>query len=141
MLIAGSLFFGAAGILFVHLGMSGAEVRLWPVMITVVGWPLFVLAVVSFAFVFVAIAQIVNSRRFGVRELVLTSTSLEVPQNPWTNRTLRVARDAVRSIKETEIAGTRLIEIVFDGGKLALSNRTVGDEGLKAVRAWLVSRG
>lgn len=140
MLIAGIFFFGAAGTLFMHLGRSGAEVRLWPTTITVVGGSVFVLAALSFSFVVVAIAQIVNSHRLGPRELVLTPAFIEAPRNPWTSRTSRVSRDSVRFVRETEISGTRVIEIGFDDGKLALSNRTVGEKGIGAVAAWLSAK-
>jgi hypothetical protein len=36
--------------------------------------------------------------------------------------------------------GTRVVEIVHDGGKLGLSNRTVGDDGYAAAIAWLAKR-
>jgi hypothetical protein len=131
-------FFGACGALFVHLGLTGAPVRLWPLPITVSGPPVFALAAVSFAFVAVGAAQLVRSRSLGPRELVLGDAFLEAPRSPWTSETIRVERSAIRDVRETEVMGTRIVTIDLDSRKLALSNRTVGDDGYAAVKAWLV---
>jgi hypothetical protein len=137
MFAAAIAFFGACGTLFVHLGLTGELVRLWPLPLMVTGWPVFGLAALSFGFVAVGAAQIVAGYRLGPRELVIAPTFLEAPKNPWTRKTVRVTHSAVRQVKTTDIMGTRVVELVFDGGTLALSNRTVGDAGLEAVRAWL----
>ncbi len=137
LLAATILFFGGASGLFAYLALTGEDVRLWPMPIAISGPPVFVLAGLSFAFVAAGLAQIVAGRRLGPRQLVLTDAFLEAPKSPWTRERVRVARGSIREVKETDVMGTRVVEIVFPGGKLALSNRTVGEEGFAAVREWL----
>jgi hypothetical protein len=130
-------FFGACGALFVYLGLAGVPVRLWPLPTSVSGPPVFALAAVSFAFVGVGAAQLVRSRSLGPRELVLGDAFLEAPRSPWTSDTIRVERSAIRNVREQEVMGTRIVTIDLDGRKLTLSNRTVGDDGYAAVKAWI----
>lgn len=130
-------FFGVIGAGFVYLGLAGTEVRLWPLPITASGGPVLALGAVSFAFVAVGAAQIARSRKLGPRELVIGDVFLVAPRSPWTKETLRVERAAIRDVRETEVSGTRVLEIVLDGQTLTLSNRTVGDDGYAAALEWL----
>jgi hypothetical protein len=136
-LVLALVFFGACGALYVHLGLSGVPVRLWPLATTVSGPPVFGLAAISFAFVVAGAAQIIRSRSLGPRELILGGAFLEAPRNPWTRETLRVERSSIRDVRETTVMGTRIVTLHVDGRKLALSNRTVGDDGYAALLAWL----
>jgi hypothetical protein len=140
-LVLAVVFFGACGALFVYLALAGEEVRLWPLPITVGGGPVYGLAAVSFGFVVVGAAQMVRSRGLGPRELVLGEAFIEAPRSPWTTETIRVELSGIRDVRETVVMGTRIVDILLDGRKLTLSNRTVGDDGYAAVIAWLAKRG
>jgi hypothetical protein len=129
-------FFAACCALFTHAGVTGERVRLWPLSVTTAGGPVLVLAALSAGFVVVAGAQLVADRRLAPRELVLGETFLVAPKNAWTRTTLCVARDTVRTVTTSDWMGTRLVTIVFCGGKLVLSNRHVGNDGIAAVLAW-----
>jgi hypothetical protein len=131
------VLFGATGVLFVVLAERGADVRLWPTGIYVSGGPVYLLAAMSFAFVALAISQVVRGMTLGPRELVITDAWIEAPKSPWARETIRIKRAAVRSYDESNMMGTRIVAIQTKKRKLALSNRTVGEDGYDAVLRWL----
>lgn len=61
---------------------------------------------------------------------------LEAPRSVWSAERLRVERSLLRGTRLTEVSGTRVVELLFEGGKLAISNRTVGDAGFEAALRW-----
>ena len=137
MLIAGGVLFGGAGVLFVQLARSEASVRLWPLGIHISGGPVYVLALVSFAFPAVTAAAMFRARQLGPRELVVDEDFLEAPRGPWSADRVRLTRDRIRGVERVEVSGTKVVTLVHEGGKLSLTNRTVGEDGLAAVEAWL----
>ncbi len=67
MLAVGMGFFGLCGVFYVHIGLAGTEIRLWPTPVMVSGSPVFGLAALSFLFVGAAAGQVVWRRRLGLR--------------------------------------------------------------------------
>ena len=133
------LGFGLCGVLLAYAAANEHPIRLFPLPTYVSGGPVYVLSILSFGVVAVAIAQIARGRSLGPRELVLTKMYIEAPRSPWKRRTVRIAKASIRSSRESETMGTRVVLIVTDDEKLSLSNRTVGDNGYTAVMRWLRS--
>ena len=136
-LIFAAFFFGAAGALLVRAAASGASVRLWPLPLYTSGGPVYVIAAAAFSFVALAIAQMLRSATATRRELVLAETYIEAPRNPWSTKTMRIKKAAIRSVSESETMGTRILVIKNGDAKLVISNRTVGEDGYAATARWL----
>lgn len=132
-------FFGLCGAVLAYAAANEHPIRLWPLPTYVTGGPVYLLSALSFAFVVVAIAQVVRGRSLGPRELVVTTKYIEAPRSPWTRRTVRITKTSIQSSRESETMGTRVVTIIAGEEKLALSNRTVGDNGYAAVLSWLRS--
>ncbi len=134
------VMFGGAGALFFFLASSGRSVRLFPLGVEVAGTPVYVLSLVSLAFAAAMIAVRLRAHQLGRRELVIATSYVEAPKHAWTAERLRVRKAAVRSSALQNTFGTKVLVIERDDGvKLAISNRTVGEDGLAAVLAWLAA--
>jgi len=138
-LLLSGFFFVVSGVVLLYAASSGKTVRLGP--LEMAGAPVYLLAVTAFGFPVLAGAVAFRARSLGPRELVICAKHIEAPASPWTARTVRITRAEVRSSRVTDVMGTRVVEILADGKKLALSNRNVGADGYEAVTAWLVALG
>lgn len=101
------------------------------------GAPVYLLSTTSFAFVVILVAQLVRARSLGLRELVICAGHIEAPRTPWTGERVRIDRSDVRKVQHTDVMGTRIVLITSSRDKLAISNRTVGEDGLAAALRWL----
>lgn len=130
--------FAGVGAFFFHLGASGEAVRLFPLPIHVSGWPVHLLGVISIGLGAMGAAGLVLAKRRGPRWLVVTEDWIEMPRTPLARETLRVHRRDVLAVSRFSVNGTLGLELRTTKGKLTVSNRLSGADGLAAVEAWLV---
>lgn len=126
-----------AGAFLVWMAVTGREGRLFPLGIPISGAPLVLFGLLPLAVVVLLVVQLLRSRRLGVRELVVDGDVIEAPTGPWTTDTMRLERSVLTRVERTEVMGTRVVVMHHARGKLALSNRNVGDDGYAAIEAWL----
>ena len=136
-----ALFFSGCGAVFLHVASTGGQMRLFPTTILVRGAPVYGFAVLSFGFVGLAVAAYVSNRRHGARELVIEPDAFEIPKSVSSASIRRIERAHVQRFAAQNQMGTKVVSVITTSGPVHVSNRTVGEDGYQALRAWLERAG
>lgn len=136
-LLAGAAFAGV-GAFFFHLGATGEPIRLFPLPVYAAGWPGYLLGVLSFGMSAMGFGGLVIAKLHGPRFLVVADDWIEMPCAPLKRETVRVHLSEILDVSRFSHSGTNGVELRTTKGKLTVSNRLAGADGLAAVEAWVV---
>lgn len=129
--------FAGLGAFFVHLGATGEPIRLYPLPVYTTGWPVYLLGVLSFGMSAMGFGGLVIAKLHGPRFLVVADDWIEMPRAPLKRETVRVYLAEILDVSRFSQSGTSGVQLRTTKGKLTVSNRLAGADGLAAVEAWV----